>query len=313
MPFCSSCGTEVPTEGGFCPSCGHQLVPDQTPAPGTPSATGPNFLGPMTIGGIVSETLRILKQYFLKIWAIVLAIVSFAFMQGVLSTPTAELQRIGDNIGTSEAALEQTRDDLINFVEQHLIVYVIGFLVMLAITSLISLARYGALVHAISQQYVYQRMDIGRAYQFALRRLAVLLGATAIAEMALFGIEIVVIGVTVAAAFLFPPLAILGFLAAIVIPIYLLIRWSLIWPVVLLEGEGPVRSLSRSTELVRGNWWRVFGIMVVFFIMLALMSLILSFSIGKVPIAGPFVVNILLAPILSVLHLQLYLEVAPEI
>ncbi len=77
-------------------------------------------------------------------------------------------------------------------------VYVIGILVMLVITSFIGLARYGAFVYAVSEQYVHQRMDIGRAYRFALRRLAVVLGVTAIAELAILGIEFVVIGITIA-------------------------------------------------------------------------------------------------------------------
>ncbi len=77
---------------------------------------------------------------------------------------------------------------------------------------------------------------------------------------------------------------------------------------VLLEGEGPVSALSRSAELVKGNWWRVFGIMVVFLIMLILIGLILDISVGAIPIAGSFVVSILVAPMLPVLHILLYYD-----
>lgn len=149
-----------------------------------PSATGPNFPRPMTLGDILGETFRIYKQYLLRLWAIVLVaevliwVVTQFFTRVVLSTPMAELQHIGDNLGFTEAALERTIDDLIIFAEQYLMIYVIGILVMLVITSFIGFARYGALVHAISEQYVHQRMDIGRAYRFAprshLRRYCVL-------------------------------------------------------------------------------------------------------------------------------------------
>lgn len=314
MPFCSSCGTEVPAESRFCQACGHQLVPEQTPAPAISSATGSNFPRPMTLGDILGETFRIYKQYLLRLWAIVLvaevliAVVTLFFTRVVLSTPMAELQRIGDNLGFTEAALEQTTDDLIIFAEQYLMWFVVGFLVMLVITSFIGFARYGALVYAVSEQYVHQRMDVGRAYRFALRRLAVVLGVTAIAEGAILGIELVVISITIAVYFVFTPFVIVGIIAALVIPIYLLIRWSLIWPVVLLEGEGPINALSRSAELVKGNWWRVFGIMAAFIIMLILIGLILNISVGAIPIAGPFVVGILVAPILPVLHILLYYD-----
>lgn len=43
---------------------------------------------------------------------------------------------------------------------------------------------------------------------------------------------------------------------------HLLIRWSLVIPVVTLEGVDSRKGRSRSTELVRGQWWRVMGITV---------------------------------------------------
>lgn len=50
-------------------------------------------------------------------------------------------------------------------------------------------------------------------------------------------------------------------IAATVFAVMVAIRWSLIIPVVVLERAGPVRSMGRSWRLVRGSWWRVFGIL----------------------------------------------------
>jgi hypothetical protein len=36
---------------------------------------------------------------------------------------------------------------------------------------------------------------------------------------------------------------------------YLAVRWSFAWPVIALEGAGPVRALARSWELTAGRWW----------------------------------------------------------
>jgi len=47
-------------------------------------------------------------------------------------------------------------------------------------------------------------------------------------------------------------------------------RWMFVIPVVVLEHTGPLKALGRSWRLVRGSWWRVFGIMF-------LVSLIVSF------------------------------------
>ncbi len=239
---------------------------------------------------------------------IMIWVVSLFFTRVVLATPAAEFRSIVENLGIDEAALERIKDELIDFIEQYLMVVVIGVLVLWVITSLIGVTRYGALVHAVSEQYVRQRMAVRRAYRFALGRLGALMGATAIAELGIFGIEVVVIGITVAASFVSPLFLILGFLAALGIPIYLIVRWIFIWPVVLLEGKGPIGALSRSSELVKDNWWRVFGIMVVILIMLLVIGLILNVSVRAIPIVGSLIVGILVVPVLPILHILLYYD-----
>ena len=213
-----------------------------------------------------------------------------------------------ENFGTDEAALERAIDDLINFIQRDFFVLVVGFLILWVITSLIGLARYGALFYAVFEQFVRQRMSVNRGYRFALGRLGAVVGATAAAELAILGIEIAVIGITIGVFIVFPPLIILGLIVALGMPIYLIVRWLFIWPVVLLEGLGPIGALARSSELVQGNWWRIFGIMVVGIIMLILISLLLNFSVGAIPMVGSFLVTILVAPVLPVVHILLYYD-----
>lgn len=49
-------------------------------------------------------------------------------------------------------------------------------------------------------------------------------------------------------------------LAAVPVAIWLSYRFSLASAVVVLENAGPVTALRRSVALVRGAWWRIFGI-----------------------------------------------------
>jgi len=70
-----------------------------------------------------------------------------------------------------------------------------------------------------------------------------------------------------------PALIVAGLLAGLgiffglilfVIPgLYLLARWSMIVPVVVLEGRSAGESFGRSWEIVRGNAWKVFGLIVI--------------------------------------------------
>ncbi|MFD4415690.1 glycerophosphoryl diester phosphodiesterase membrane domain-containing protein [Streptomyces sp. NPDC058475] len=55
-------------------------------------------------------------------------------------------------------------------------------------------------------------------------------------------------------------LAVIGGLGAGVVALWLMIRFSLASPALMLEKQGIVKSMSRSAKLVRGSWWRVFGI-----------------------------------------------------
>src|SRR5918995_14337 len=55
---------------------------------------------------------------------------------------------------------------------------------------------------------------------------------------------------------------ILGLILLIIPGLYLLTRWILIIPVIVLEGRTAGESFGRSWELVRGFAWNVFGVIV---------------------------------------------------
>ena len=58
--------------------------------------------------------------------------------------------------------------------------------------------------------------------------------------------------------------------------IYFLITWAFIVQTVALEGCGVRKSLSRSSFLVKRNWWRVLGILFVLWLLGAILSFIAS-------------------------------------
>lgn len=53
---------------------------------------------------------------------------------------------------------------------------------------------------------------------------------------------------------------------------FLLVRWILLVPLIVLEGRGLFASLDRSSELVRGYGWRVLGVI--------LLTLLIIFGVG---------------------------------
>jgi hypothetical protein len=113
----------------------------------------------------------------------------------------------------------------------------------LIVTLLVGVLGNAATIHAAGQAYAGGQAHPAVAYREALYRLASLLGAGFLVLLVYMVLWITVIGIPVS--------------------IYFLIRWSMAICAVVLEGKGPRAALSRSTDLVRGNWWRVFGILIV--------------------------------------------------
>ncbi|MGW0936340.1 DUF7847 domain-containing protein [Streptomyces sp. NPDC002666] len=53
---------------------------------------------------------------------------------------------------------------------------------------------------------------------------------------------------------------VLGAFATAPLATWLWVKFSLAPSVVVFEGQGPIGALRRSSRLVRGDWWRIFGI-----------------------------------------------------
>jgi len=104
-----------------------------------------------------------------------------------------------------------------------------------------------------------------------------------------------------------------GFLAFIIPGLVLWTRWAVAAPAVVLEGCTPIRALSRSGQLVQGNGWRVFGVLVVSLMLtliidLACISIAFGISESDVSVAiGNLLGGALSTPVLGLTSAVLYL------
>lgn len=106
----------------------------------------------------------------------------------------------------------------------------------------------------------------------------------------------------------------LGLLLVIIPGLILLTIWSVVAPVVVVERTGAVAAFGRSRELVRGNGFPVFGVIVFFFIINAIISAILtailtgvSDTFGGYAVAS-WLTNALVAPLQAIAVATLYFE-----
>jgi hypothetical protein len=107
----------------------------------------------------------------------------------------------------------------------------------------------------------------------------------------------------------------LGFLLLIVPGLFLLTIWAVIAPVIVLERPGIIPAFGRSRELVRGNGWSVFAVIVIFFLILLVVGFVLGIigaaagEVGRV--IADFIGSVVTAPLIALAAAVLYFQLRP--
>jgi len=106
----------------------------------------------------------------------------------------------------------------------------------------------------------------------------------------------------------------IGLILLLVPGLYLLTIWAVIAPVIVIERRGAIESFGRSRELVRGNGWQVFGVIVVLFLLQFIVSSVIqaltnsvSDSFGAYALAD-LIVRLLVAPLSALAAAVLFFE-----
>jgi hypothetical protein len=104
----------------------------------------------------------------------------------------------------------------------------------------------------------------------------------------------------------------IGFLLLIVPGLILVTIWSVAAPVVVLERPGGLQALGRSRELVRGNGWQAFGVILILVIGVAVLGGVVDVLAGAagtaVGLVVRVIVGVLTAPISALAAAVLYFD-----
>jgi hypothetical protein len=102
----------------------------------------------------------------------------------------------------------------------------------------------------------------------------------------------------------------IGFVLLIVPGLVLLVIWSVVAPVTVLERPGVFAAFGRSRQIVRGNGWNVFGVIVMVFVIVFLISIAAGIAASGLGSAGralvQWAVNSAIAPITALSASVLY-------
>jgi hypothetical protein len=213
------------------------------------TAGTPVRLRPLPIGELLDETFKLYRRHFTVIAGVALVVILPNLILTLLSgsyraNPFSYLQQVFQNLNDPTAlATVQNRQAQYTNSPLYLLTFPLAIL-MIPFT-------VGALYRAATSLAAGNVETIG----------SVLIG-TARRYFAIFGVWILTILVGI------------GAVAIVTIPvvIWVLVRWSVSTPALFSEGIGPVKALGRSWNLVRDNWWRTVGILIIVAIMVSLIQ-----------------------------------------
>lgn len=141
----------------------------------------------------------------------------------------------------------------------------VGTLLMAPYSALAAMFVWAALVHQSSRAMKGDSVSLGGGYRRALSRFFPLLGAGTVAMF----------------------LVVLGFMLFLVPGVLVAIMFFAVVQAVVIEEEGPLSALGRSRELARKGWVRIFGILVVTWLIVFLPTMAVFGGLGFVAALSP--------------------------
>jgi hypothetical protein len=102
----------------------------------------------------------------------------------------------------------------------------------------------------------------------------------------------------------------IGFILLVIPGLILLVVWSVVAPVTVLERPGVFAAFRRSRELVHGNGWNVFGVIVIVFVVVFVISILAGIAASGLGAVGrafvQWAVNSAVAPVTALSASVLY-------
>ncbi|MEU4277026.1 hypothetical protein AB0F57_19255 [Streptomyces tanashiensis] len=248
---------------------------------GKPPAAKPGVipLRPLGMGEILDGAVKTLRSYWRTVLAITVTVAVISQIADILAQKY--LVPAAPEVNADATPAEQLEQSL-DSAQASLI----GLGPALLVTMMASLVSAALLTVVISRAVLGRPVSLGSAWQEARPRLLQLLGLTlllAAMSVALMSVGLVpglLIGGAPGVA-----LTVVGGLGAIVAVVWLMIRFNLASPALMLERRGVVQSLKRSAKLVQGSWWRIFGITLLTQLLIFLFAMIIAIPFTIIGIA----------------------------
>ncbi|MGW0614343.1 glycerophosphoryl diester phosphodiesterase membrane domain-containing protein [Streptomyces sp. NPDC002788] len=226
---------------------------------GPPPAAKPGVipLRPLGVGEILDGAVSTMRTYWRTVLGISLTVavltqIIVVLFQGLvlddssteaLNDPSASLNELSRAMG--EALLNST------------VVFVISLVGTVIATALLTTVTSRAVLGksvTLGEAWRDARPQVVKLFGLICLLLLIAVGVVAVGTLPGILVGVAVNGEAGAA------LTVLGIIGAGIVALWLMIRFSLASPALMLEKQGIKKAMSRSAKLVQGTWWRIFGI-----------------------------------------------------
>ncbi|RFU85362.1 hypothetical protein DY218_17755 [Streptomyces triticagri] len=227
---------------------------------GPPQAAKPGVipLRPLGVGEILDGAVSTMRAHWRTVLGISLTVamvteIIVVLLQGLV----LDSQGSTDALSDPNATVDELSRALGNSLIETGVVLLISLLGTFVVTALLTMVT--------SRAVLGKSVTSAEAWHDARPQLPRLLGLTFLLPL-LAGLVVglcMLPGILIAAAAGSDAgfaLALLGALAGAGLAVWLMVRFSLSSPALMLEKQSIRKSLGRSAKLVKGSWWRVFGI-----------------------------------------------------
>ncbi|CAM5249423.1 hypothetical protein STENM223S_03277 [Streptomyces tendae] len=226
---------------------------------GPPPAAKPGVipLRPLGVGEILDGAVSTMRTYWRTVLGISLTVAVFTEIVVVLLRGLVLDDTSTDVLNDPDATLSELGDALADTTINSGVVFLISLIGTVLATALLTTVTSRAVLGkpvTTDQAWRDSRPQVLKLFGLILLLLLIVAGLLT-AGMAPGLIVTATAGGGAGVA-----LAALGFLAGGVVAVWLMVRFSLASPALMLEKQGIKKALGRSVKLVRGSWWRVFGI-----------------------------------------------------
>ncbi|MFI5685603.1 hypothetical protein [Streptomyces sp. NPDC051636] len=263
---------------------------------GPPPAAKPGVipLRPLGVGEILDGAVSTMRTYWRTVLGISLTVavvteIIVVLLQGLVLNDSAGTAAL-DDPSASVSEVTRAMGDVMLGSGVVILISLIGTIVATALLTAVT-----------SRAVLGKSVTTGEAWRDARPQIPKLFGLIFLLLLIAFGIALggALPGILVAVAGGngdgAAALAVLGLFGAAIVALWLMVRFSLASPALMLEKQGILKSMSRSAKLVRGSWWRVFGIQLLAAIIANIVASIIAipFALIAAAVSGNSVSNLL--------------------